>query len=640
MERTVDPVLEAERKQRALENLDPATFPHEGLLSCDIVMKGGITSGVVYPGAVLRLARHYRFRSIGGTSAGAIAAVVVAAAEHARKRNGFTRVAAIPAKLSNEGFMLQLFQGDPPTRPLLESITGFMEHGKARGIARVLRTFWKGPATAVVVAAASIELTARGDADPAFLVGGLAASAAIFGVGLAVDLGRAAGRIRDNDYGLTRLGPDADSPGKPALTRWLHEQIQHVACREEGDDPLTFADLWGVQPPADPRQPLADQARFMGLLERSRDPEQREVDLQMVTTDLTHGRPIRLPVPFQQHHPRLEEEAGRLLFDPEELDRFFPRDVVEHLERFAKPLDAGKAEALAKLAGHPRLRTFPIGPDLPVIVAARMSLSFPFLISAVPLWRMTVRNDVVVRLDRVRFSDGGVTSNFPIHFFDSPLPTRPTFGLHLTEFGSKERPNLADPRDAVVAPGKPSDPAPDPPQEIESARAFVGALKNAGQNWRDNAQASLPGFRDRVVHIKLAKTEGGLNLAMDPEDIKRLDDRGDLAGKELIRLFATGDAQHWNDHRFTRYRTTMALAERWMRSYRRGWCDEPQDGLTRPYRDRVQAGLEKPYAFDNPTVRDAALERSDEYVAIVHEPSLDDRGIPRPPSVLRTVPPV
>jgi predicted acylesterase/phospholipase RssA len=51
---------------------------------CDIVMKGGITSGIVYPRAVSRLAREYRFQSIGGTSAGAIAAAVTAAAEYSR----------------------------------------------------------------------------------------------------------------------------------------------------------------------------------------------------------------------------------------------------------------------------------------------------------------------------------------------------------------------------------------------------------------------------------------------------------------------------------------------------------------------------------------------------------------------------
>jgi hypothetical protein len=37
---------------------------------CDLVMKGGITSGIVYPKAVAELAKTYEFASIGGTSAG------------------------------------------------------------------------------------------------------------------------------------------------------------------------------------------------------------------------------------------------------------------------------------------------------------------------------------------------------------------------------------------------------------------------------------------------------------------------------------------------------------------------------------------------------------------------------------------
>ena len=40
-------------------------------LQCDLVMRGGITSGIVYPRAIAKLAETYRFRSIGGTSAGA-----------------------------------------------------------------------------------------------------------------------------------------------------------------------------------------------------------------------------------------------------------------------------------------------------------------------------------------------------------------------------------------------------------------------------------------------------------------------------------------------------------------------------------------------------------------------------------------
>ena len=50
-------------------------------LECDLVMRAGITSGIVYPRAIAKLAETYNFRSIGGTSAGAIAAAVTAAAQ-------------------------------------------------------------------------------------------------------------------------------------------------------------------------------------------------------------------------------------------------------------------------------------------------------------------------------------------------------------------------------------------------------------------------------------------------------------------------------------------------------------------------------------------------------------------------------
>jgi len=56
---------------------------------CDLVMKGGITSGVVYPPAIVKLAHRYRFKNIGGTSAGAIAAALTAAAEFRRRHAKF-----------------------------------------------------------------------------------------------------------------------------------------------------------------------------------------------------------------------------------------------------------------------------------------------------------------------------------------------------------------------------------------------------------------------------------------------------------------------------------------------------------------------------------------------------------------------
>ena len=51
-----------------------ATLSYDELELCDIIMKGGITSGVVYPEGVRVLSEKYRFKSIGGTAAGAIAA--------------------------------------------------------------------------------------------------------------------------------------------------------------------------------------------------------------------------------------------------------------------------------------------------------------------------------------------------------------------------------------------------------------------------------------------------------------------------------------------------------------------------------------------------------------------------------------
>lgn len=32
------------------------------------------------------------------------------------------------------------------------------------------------------------------------------------------------------------------------------------------------------------------------------------------------------------------------------------------------------------------------------------------------------------------FSDGGICANLPVHFFDAPLPTRPTFAIDLESF--------------------------------------------------------------------------------------------------------------------------------------------------------------------------------------------------------------
>ena len=640
---------------------------------CDIVMKGGITSGVVYPGAILSLAPTYRFRSIGGTSAGAIAAAIVSAAEHARRganHVGFEEVIAnLPERLGDavggKPFMLQLFQADKPTRPLFTAAVRFMSpHGKVLGPLGLLVAFRRSALAAGAVGVSSVLLCTVGDLDAALGVAGVSASVAIFAAGTVAETRRALRAIAANDFGFCRLGPGVGSADKPALTSWLHEQIQAAAGRTASAAPLTFADLWGVDPATGPAS--ADEARFAALRTLSHDANERRVDLHMITTDLTQGRPVRLPILYDRHAPELEDDADQLLFDRLELRRFFPASVVEHLVRCSEPLDADvralestlfhpeeletalRGDDWANERARPRLLRLPIGPDLPVVVATRMSLSFPILISGVPLWRLD-RSGGTPRIRRVIFSDGGITSNFPIHFFDSPLPRWPTFGLNLT---TPEPGPLPDPDDAekwVDPPPAPGAVVADGMREITDLVSFGGAVADAAQNWRDNSQARLPGFRDRIAHIKLARREGGLNLAMQDGAIERLNERGRVAGAHLRRLFAgadgrTGPIPHWEDHRFARYRVTMAVMQRLLRSYRRGYTTPaPGDDVTAPYAERLARGeTVGPFEFGAHERLEAATATSDAYAALADEPGrglLDDENVPRPPATMRAVPP-
>src|SRR5262249_41194633 len=93
---------------------------------CDIVLKGGITSGVVYPLALARLAKQYRFSSIGGTSAGAIAAAACAAAEYGRRNghDGFARLAAVPREIGAR--LLKLFQPKPTLKPVYDTFIALL----------------------------------------------------------------------------------------------------------------------------------------------------------------------------------------------------------------------------------------------------------------------------------------------------------------------------------------------------------------------------------------------------------------------------------------------------------------------------------------------------------------------------------
>lgn len=642
-------------------------------LACDIVMKGGITSGVVYPGAVTELGKRYAFRSIGGASAGAIAAALVAAAEFRRQLaqppsgEGFAEVAGLPDEISTEEngdpLLLRLFQPDPATRSLFNVAISFMRRGAFRGTLTLLLSFWRFPLLAAAIATASVCLSVFADARSTFAVVGVAAATWILVIGLAADLLDAVRRLPANDFGLCRLGPQGTGRG-PALTEWLHKRIQAIAGKPDGSEPLTFAQLWGApELRPDPSSSELEDHETQ-ILELSRKSEDRTIDLQMMTTNLTHGRPMRVPVPFQQHNDRLEEGGG-LLFDPTELGQFFPPGVIAHLEKYGPEPAPNTVAQLQRAAPGRTFRHFPIGPDLPVVVATRMSLSFPLLISAIPLWELDFQGHPdKPPLKRVVFSDGGITSNFPVHFFDSPAPTRPTFGLHLAGFEAGEAPDPSNPALSVRDPAPVAGLARESWVAFESLFGFFVAIKDAAQNWRDNAQSQLPGFRERIIHVKLAPGEGGLNLAMKQAKIDELSDRGAYAGHRLVELFS-GAPEHrpqpterWNDSRFARYRVTMSLLERFLRNFERGYTATPDD-VTIPYPDRIRAGTDqKPYAFGDPALCTFALNTTGTYLDLVEvwngkrqdlceEPptvgttrTLDDEHVPRPPSTLRSVPPV
>jgi hypothetical protein len=375
-------------------------------------------------------------------------------------------------------------------------------------------------------------------------------------------------------FGLCTGGGGSDAPHTGSaldrdppepLTYWLADFMDEVAGMRDGK-PLTFGDLWeGSEEPSSVTPPSSHAVR-----------------LNMITTDLTAGAPRRLP--FEPR--RLPSgEAEELLVRETDLVAFFPKRVVEHLTAPSR-----KRELWTSPKEKDTLYALPPAAALPVIFATRLSLSFPGLLSAFPIYVLGENDTASLHW----FSDGGITSNFPAHFFDTPLPSWPTFGINLHSW----------PADTVRRDEQkcenvwmwPRVQSWDPP--IASVGAFVGAIKDTMQNWRDNMQAAAPGYRERIAHIGFYRGEGGLNLYMPEDEIGHLTHRGGCAGAALRDGFfprAGGSTRRWLEHRWTRYRSSMWVLEKWLRLLRvadtfawahneppyRALVDEP--GLTPPF---------------------------------------------------------
>ena len=220
---------------------------------CDMILKGGVTSGVVYPRAILEVARKYRLRSIGGTSAGAIAAGFAAAAEYARRNGdpgGYDRLDKCCVELPD--ILAGLFQPATHLRSLLQAGLGLTAaKNQLRGFLGPLRWILAsgaglGAAVYAGLLAITDLLTAAPVWSPAAIPGLVLAVVVGAVVHLALRLGLMVfSDLRRQNYGLCS-GMPAGAAKTPALTEWLHTSLQFIAFGDKPPDrPLTLRDLEG-----------------------------------------------------------------------------------------------------------------------------------------------------------------------------------------------------------------------------------------------------------------------------------------------------------------------------------------------------------------------------------------------------------
>jgi len=629
--------------------------------ACDLVMKGGITSGVIYPKLIHDLSKRYRFKNIGGTSAGAIAAGACAAAEFGRQHgragafeqlNELPDVLGQPVEPSKRSRLLSLFQPHPSLQPhfdvllqalnkkplaavvgmllrmlglnaglvlvlllvasallapLIRSLSPAIDWWPSFGMAFValLLVGWAAWRTAVARQISQWRLAAGWSGVVLLLVLGPQAafgvpwSGALAGVGLSLLVGALLAwalllvvtgarfalsllkGLHRNRYGLcsgqTMAPPAGASEALPGLTDWLTGYFDDLAGVKTRPHPLTFGDLWNG---GDRHAPSAVNL---------------EVMTSAVSQQMIYG------IPFRDGTPTL-------YYDPNELKDYFPPRVMDWLDSAAskaeKPADGHKLRPddyapdttikNGEGTSSRKLRPFPRGADLPVVVAVRMSLSFPVLLSAVPLYSVDFSREAnqrekermraalkagqapaaVFDATRIWFSDGGIGSNMPLHLFDALLPGHPTFAVNLkpehTDHAILDKETKGNEGGRIFLPEDNNSgslrywPAPQDGQALGGLLGFLGSIVHTMQNWRDEIQFPYPGFKDRIVQISQRPSEGGLNLDMPQDAIDALGNAGGMAAQRLIdRFHPAGDqaGKGWTNHQTIRLRTFLGVMQ-------------------------------------------------------------------------------
>jgi deferrochelatase/peroxidase EfeB/predicted acylesterase/phospholipase RssA len=556
-----------------------ATYTAPNDRFCDIVMEGGVTSGIIYASAVTELAKTYRFSSIGGSSIGAFAAALTAAAEYSRRRGsnvGFELMEKLPTKLAdeddqNQTRLLRMFKPQDGTRRLFKIFLASLDRKSTFsrlvcGLTEAVRLYWRAVllalvATAVLVLSGPLVLTWLGWSTPppygfGLRVVGLGSwvlallIALAFAVALTLLLGIAWDfrcELVPNGFGLCRGWSEEERMDSPDLTGFLHGSIQLAAGRNPIDDqPLTFADLRGAPGRA---------TDVLGQPNIGDAPP--SIDLQVYSTNLAHGRPYRFPL-----DPA--DDMGRLFFRVDDLKSYFPQPILNHLVAYAipyRPQTFSDPKLSAETEQYLELPT----DQLPIVVAARLAMSFPLLISAVPLWAIDYEAPINMRgFARCWMSDGGLCSNFPIHLFDSFVPKWPTFGIALQNRG-KYRPDECVwlPEKHYEGRGDTWDRFAESKQPLGRLVGFLVSLWLAAWRWNDTTMMRMPGVRDRVVRIFLEEGEGGVNIKMSKQAIDALTQKyGKPAAGAFLRKFADDGSPGWPEHRWVRFnRLLIALRQ-------------------------------------------------------------------------------
>ena len=431
-----------------------ADFERDNHRFCDAVMKGGVTSGIVYPPAIAALASQFYLHSIGGTSVGAIAAAIAAAAEFRRRQTGsgegYALLSKLPNFLTRDGVLLKLFSADPrKSESLLRVALALVGNSPlfarlSRALAMAVLTYiWILLPIAIVItlalwpAFAAIVSPAGSNAAlqiwNVFVHGVVPALVWLFVLMftlLVAFMVHCIGLLASNDFGwchaydadgakdfennLRRLeleGKDItelSAEQTPRLFDWLDAFIAKTIARCRAE-PLTFGELRKAKLPA-----------WYLKLHPEQETRGRGIDFRMVTTCLTLGRPYG--VPFDENDTlRLDwttwkPGAQNLFFLKSDFEKYFPAGIVAHMTKNGALDPKGRAYRVG--AKDEPVYCFPTYDDLPILVGVRMSMSFPVLFCAVRLFTPDPHDEKKMR--PLWFTDGGLSSNFPNSSLRSP----------------------------------------------------------------------------------------------------------------------------------------------------------------------------------------------------------------------------